>query len=177
MSSGASTALFSPDGKYVVSAGGDIVYLWEARTGREIHSLKHGDFVASASFSSDGKYLVTLEINSNTIHVWDAATVEEILRLTPESGVLSVLFTADDRYLVVHGWDQAVHVMMYRPEDLIADACMQVTRNLTREEWDEYIRGALPPQATCPNLPIEPEPNPYYIVLPTPVLTETVGPP
>lgn len=175
--SGANIALFSPDGKSVVSAGGDIVYLWDAQTGREIHALGHQDFVYSAAFSSNGKYLITLEINQNTIHVWDVMAGEEILNLNPDYGVFSVMFTADDHYLVLRGRDQAVHVMKYRPEDLIADACMRVTRNLTREEWDQFIGEALPPQAICPNLPIEPELNPYYIILPTPVSTETTGTP
>ena len=58
----------------MVSAGGDIVYLGEIR------ALEHGDFVASASFTSDGKYLVTLGLNRNTIYVWDANAGEEILR-------------------------------------------------------------------------------------------------
>jgi hypothetical protein len=31
-----------------------------------------------------------------------------------------------------------------------------MTRNLTRAEWQQYIGDALPYQAVCPNLPIEP---------------------
>jgi hypothetical protein len=45
---------------------------------------------------------------------------------------------------------------MYRPEDLITDACSRMERNLTRDEWDQYIGNILPYQAICPNLPIEP---------------------
>jgi len=56
---------------------------------------------------------------------------------------------------------------MYRSEDLITDACSRVTRNLTRAEWAQYISDALPYQAVCPNLPIEPE------VTPTPIPTST----
>jgi len=56
--------------------------------------------------------------------------------------------------------DKTARVWIYRPEDLIADACSRVTRNLTRAEWDQYIGDALPYQAVCPNLPIEAESTP-----------------
>jgi hypothetical protein len=32
-----------------------------------------------------------------------------------------------------------------------------MTRNLTQTEWKKYIGDALPYQAVCENLPIEPE--------------------
>jgi hypothetical protein len=48
-------------------------------------------------------------------------------------------------------------VWVYRQDDLIADACARVTRNLSRAEWEQYIQDALPYQAICPNLPIEPD--------------------
>jgi len=51
--------------------------------------------------------------------------------------------------------DGTARVWVYRTEDLIADACSRVTRNLTLTEWQQYIGDALPYQAVCPNLPIE----------------------
>ncbi len=43
------------------------------------------------------------------------------------------------------------------PADLIVNACSGMMRNLTLEEWQQYIGDALPYQAVCPNLPVEPE--------------------
>ncbi|MBI1792682.1 MAG: hypothetical protein HYR70_00640 [Chloroflexi bacterium] len=60
--------------------------------------------------------------------------------------------------------DGTVRMWIWRPDDLIAEACSRATRNLTRAEWEQYIGDALPFQAVCPNLPIEPE----ITITPTP---------
>ncbi|MGF1537411.1 MAG: hypothetical protein ACFB4J_13150 [Elainellaceae cyanobacterium] len=41
---------------------------------------------------------------------------------------------------------------MLDPNDLIAEACRRLTRNLTLQEWRQYL-GDEPYQATCPSLP------------------------
>jgi len=51
-------------------------------------------------------------------------------------------------------------VWLWCPDDLIAKACSRVTRNLTHNEWQQYIGDVLPYQAVCENLPIEPEATP-----------------
>jgi hypothetical protein len=43
---------------------------------------------------------------------------------------------------------------------LIAYACSRLNRNLTRTEWEKYIGDALPYEAICQNLPVEPEATP-----------------
>jgi hypothetical protein len=53
-----------------------------------------------------------------------------------------------------------IHVWIYRPKDLITEACSRVTRNLTRAEWQQYIGDALPYQEVCPNFPLEAESTP-----------------
>jgi hypothetical protein len=51
-------------------------------------------------------------------------------------------------------------VWLYHPEDLIADACSRLSRNMTRDEWSQYIGSAMDYQAVCGDLPIEPEATP-----------------
>jgi hypothetical protein len=43
-------------------------------------------------------------------------------------------------------------VWLVWPEDLIAEACARLTRNLTQEEWERYL-GDEPYRKTCPDLP------------------------
>ncbi len=62
----------------------------------------------------------------------------------------------------------AVNQVLWRPEDLIADARARVTRNLTRAEWQQYTGDALLYQAVCPNFPIEPEPTASPVSTPMP---------
>jgi WD40 repeat protein len=152
---------FSPDGKYVVSGSADrTARVWEAATGKEIARMTHDGEVYSVAFSPDGKYVVSSGGLDGTARVWEAETGKEIARMTHDSGVFSVAFSPDRKYVVSGSWDGTVRVWIYRPEDLIADACSRLSRNLTRAEWEQYIGDALPYQAICPNLPIESETTP-----------------
>ena len=69
-----------------------------------------------------------------------------------ENGVLAVAFSPDGQRLVTASLDNTARVWLIWPEDLIAEACGRLTRNLTRDEWGRY----LPEESyhlTCPNLP------------------------
>ncbi len=52
---------FSPDGKGVLTGGGDkTARLWDVATGRPIgEALYHDDWVTAAAFSPDGRYILT----------------------------------------------------------------------------------------------------------------------
>lgn len=69
------SAVFSRDGKYVVSASFDkSVRIWDVRTGKCIDTLRgHTDWVHSASFSNDGKYIVSSS-SDRTTRIWDMKT-------------------------------------------------------------------------------------------------------
>jgi WD40 repeat protein len=164
---------FSPNGNYIISGSVDkTARVWEVATGNEIARMNHDSWVYYVAFSPDGRYVASGDVDG-TSRVWESDTGKEIARMSYAGPVFSVAFSPDGKYVVSTGCYQffpgsnvgycmtgIVQTWMYHPEDLIADACSRVTRNLTRAEWAQYIGDVLPYQAVCPNLPIEPEPTP-----------------
>jgi len=147
---------FSPDGKYVVSGGDDnTVRVWDAITGKEIARMSHDDAVRAIAFSPDGRYVVSGGLD-NTVRVWEVETGRELARATHGKDVYSVTFSPDGRLVVSGSGDATVRVWMWQMDDLIADACTRLTRNMTRAEWRQYL-GEAPYEAICPELPVEPE--------------------
>ncbi|OCK85523.1 WD40 repeat-like protein, partial [Lepidopterella palustris CBS 459.81] len=67
---------FSPDGKLVASASGDMTVrlLWDPASGQARVTLKgHTDGVSAVAFSPDGK-LVASASSDKTVRLWDPAT-------------------------------------------------------------------------------------------------------
>ncbi len=60
------SAVFSPDGKLVVTASDDnTAKVWDVATGKEVHTLAgHTSLVISAVFSPDGKLVVTASLTT-----------------------------------------------------------------------------------------------------------------
>ena len=74
-----SSAVFSPDGKYIVTASWDnTARVWDAKTGKPVtEALKHEGWVYSAVFSQDGKYIVTAS-RDNTARIWEFIPSKEL---------------------------------------------------------------------------------------------------
>ncbi len=67
----------------------------------------------------------------------------------------SVAFSPDgSRLATTASEDNTARVWLWRAEDLIAEACKRLPRNLTHQEWRQYVGEEVPYHATCPNLPV-----------------------
>ena len=87
------SASFSPDGKRILTAGNSEAIIWDAATGKEIHTLnfrtnrnRFGDAITCASFSPDGKRVATASCDEkaedNTVELWDAHTGKNLNTVT-----------------------------------------------------------------------------------------------
>ena len=72
------SAVFSPDGRYVVTASLDKTSkIWSAETGECIQTLSHEASVNSAVFSPDGRYVVTA--SRDKVRIYTIKSTHEIL--------------------------------------------------------------------------------------------------
>jgi WD40 repeat protein/class 3 adenylate cyclase len=104
---------FSPDDRYIVSAGNDGVRLWDARTGEKIRQFGEISGVYRATFSPDGKYVLTSasRTDDGKARLWDAATGQLIREYQSETGEMSsVDFSPDGKYILADGGSNIVHV-------------------------------------------------------------------
>ena len=84
---GVATAVFSPDGKRIVTSSLDYsVKIWEAGTGLLLANLTgHSDTVVTASFSPDGK-LILSSGEDGTAKLWDANSTALIADIKADEG-------------------------------------------------------------------------------------------
>jgi len=76
--------------------------------------------------------------------VWDVASGARLARV--DSAIIE--FSPDQRLLLTRAGD-AVRVLPWRGDDLLALACRQLSRNLTGQEWRRHVSQEEPPAKTC----------------------------
>jgi WD40 repeat protein/tRNA A-37 threonylcarbamoyl transferase component Bud32 len=109
---GAMGVAYSPDGKWLASAGADgAVRIWDALTGREARTLKgHNHEVAAVAFSPDGRQLASASLD-RTVKVWDAGTGRMVHDLTGHTlRVDTVAFSPNGTRLASAGFDRTIKV-------------------------------------------------------------------
>ncbi|WP_371357487.1 WD40 repeat domain-containing protein [Hydrocoleum sp. CS-953] len=87
-------------------------------------------------------------------------THEVIATFNHQDRVWTVAFSPDDKTIATASWDKTAHLYEVMKVDLIAEACRRLPRNLTAEEWKQYINSNLETyQKSCENLPVHPSVN------------------
>ena len=149
---------FSPNGQTLASASEDYtIRLWnmlDLETSATILE-GHTDLVESIAFSPDGQTLASAS-RDKTIRLWEVASPSSLPAIFEGhlSGVMSVAFSPDGRLLASASQDQTVG-LWFTLEQLRDIAIEWVGRNLTWEEWQEYLPGR-PYELTCPQYDVHP---------------------
>ena len=146
---------FHPDGHSLAIAVGSTAQLeqwetWETDDGQVI-TLIHDDSVEVVTFSPDGHYLATASRDCSA-DVWEVTSGRQVARIVHKKPVHAVVFSPDGNCVATASEDGTVQIWLWQPEGLIAEACSRLTRNLTEEEWQQYLGGE-PYRETCSDLP------------------------
>jgi WD40 repeat protein len=107
------TGAVSPDGKTVAGAGMDGVYLWDARSGKELHLLTgHKTTVEQVAFSGDGKVLASIA-GDRVIRLWDVEAGKELRQVPVPPGHVwfALALNADGKRALLPGQEGGVSVV------------------------------------------------------------------
>jgi WD40 repeat protein len=147
---------FSLDSRALAIASGEsAAQLWSVATGQELSRVTPEEDVSFLQYSANGTYLMTASA-AGTIRFWEPDSGRELARIQEESSPESVLLSPDGRYVATArddgeagGLSYSVH--LWRPEDLIDQACTRLRRNLSRDEWRQYVGSGEPYRRVCPS--------------------------
>ncbi|NQT16739.1 MAG: protein kinase [Planctomycetes bacterium] len=117
------SAVFSPDGRYLLTVGGNEARLWNLAAGQEVMRLSPHSAVASANFSPDGKHIVTGSWD-NSARIWNAETGlgERKLERGHTRFVNSAIFSPDGTKVLTASDDNSVRTWDANTGELLPTA-------------------------------------------------------
>jgi WD40 repeat protein len=134
---------FTSDSSTLITGGYDgYLKTWDIETGEVVQEIKAAtSVIQDSSISPDWKTIATAT-GSNAIRLWDLESGQGVLTIeVPEIDVIRVAFTPDGKQLAVAGSpDGYVRFYALSLEELVDVAESRLTRTLTEEECQEYLR-------------------------------------
>ena len=110
----------------------------------------------SIDFSLDGKHLASAS-DDWSIRLWNLETLDQepIVLEGHKAWVGSVAFSPDGKTLASGSYDNTILIWNTSTQELADMVCQKVLRNLSREEWQQFMgdEDDIPYEQTCPDLP------------------------
>jgi WD40 repeat protein len=147
------SAVWNSEGNRILTASADgTARVWNAKTGEELLTLSgHTDEVHQAVWNGDESRILTSSTDG-TARVWNAETGAELFILSGHTDAVNqAVWSGDDRRILTASSDGTVRQWYAWTGDLLEAACQRTPRNMTREEWQEFMKDE-PYRPTCPGL-------------------------
>lgn len=131
---------------------GDVI-LWDLKAKELIRIISgHQSAITDVDFTPDNKTLLSAS-RDGTVRLWDVNDPKKfpILLDDHEDWVLTACFDPSGNYVISGSKDNYIRMWPVQPAALAGRICDLVDRNLTKEEWSEYVGTDVPYQKTCPN--------------------------
>jgi WD40 repeat protein len=147
---------FSPDGERVLGGtGSGVTRQWDATTGEEMSPALVGSdgTVGGVAYRADGGLVATTKLGFSTTGLWEMPSGHAIggdlvggaFPYTRRTFLIDhyvrnrSAFSPDGTHLATAGFDGAAALWDLRPDAWVDAACSVAGRDLTSEEWDEFL--------------------------------------
>jgi WD40 repeat protein len=146
---------FKPDEN--ILAIGDVngnVELWDISARKKISEVKaHNAPVNDIQFNPILKQMATAS-NDKTLKIFNNLDdlTEPPITLSDNEGFVMVIQFSPDGQLIVSGNYEGARNLVSRPthvNNLVNDICTQISRNMTRDEWNTYVGKDIAIEETC----------------------------
>ena len=98
---GIESIVYSPDGQFIATCGGNLIVIWNVKTGKEVKKIEdNANFII---YSPDGKYIASLDYYG-VIKIWDVFIEKEIKRIETNRKLSSsseILYNSDGSCVVL----------------------------------------------------------------------------
>lgn len=158
---------FSPNGSTLATGGGDrTIRLWDLRDPEAPPEIvgRHEDVVRRVRFSPEGRRLASASADRD-IRLWDLVdrTAPPAVLSGHDDSVWTLAFSPDGKIPASAGadrkillWEMTHPLMQMTTRGLIEAVCEKAWRNLTLDEWQQFVGEDIPYERTCPKLPVHP---------------------
>jgi WD40 repeat protein len=143
------------------------IELWDINLRKKLSEVKaHNGQVNDIQFNTSLKQMATSG-NDKKIKIFNikdpADLTQPPVALADNEGFVLVMQFSPDGQLIVSGESGGGNNVIGRPthvDYLVSDICNQISRNMTQEEWNNYVAKDIPLEKTCEaknfNIKVEP---------------------
>jgi WD40 repeat protein len=154
---------FSGDGLKVHAMDGSMLKVWDDSKRALVAEVPvNGWIAATAAFVPTLQYGSHLDHSSNDLRfldLWSNQPLGPVLRVKEKFSSRGVLALAADASYAVVTNDAGMPVIWPGPTRWISELCARLTRNMSHDEWREWISDRIGYETQCPGLPLQSDAN------------------